>query len=103
MHRTRASGLRLLSVAARSSFGSFLETNRTIAELYFRLVHDFMFPVEIIEQKIFLIRGQKVMSDRDLANYMRCRRRGSTSRFTEISSDFPLISCFDLRLMRTVF
>jgi hypothetical protein len=33
-----------------------------------RLPRDFVLPVEIIEKKIFLIRGQKVMTDRDLAD-----------------------------------
>ncbi len=51
------SGLRLLSVGAGPQFGSFRETNRAIVELYFRLFHDSMLPVEIIEQKIFFIHG----------------------------------------------
>jgi hypothetical protein len=54
-------------------------------------------PVERIASKIYLIRGQKVMLDRDLAelrrNSMELRRKFWNRQFAGIARDFLKISC----------
>jgi hypothetical protein len=50
-------------------------------------------PVEVIERRIFLIRGQKVMLDRDLADLYGVATKVLTRRFAETSIDSRAISC----------
>ena len=48
---------------------------------------------EQIEQAILLIRGQRVLLDRDLAAYTALKRRVLIERSGETAIVFPLISC----------
>ena len=50
-------------------------------------------PVERIEKSIYLIRDEKVMIDRDLAECMALKRASLIRAFVGISSDFLPISC----------
>jgi len=51
-------------------------------------------PTEVIERKIYLIRGQKGMLDRDLANLYGVETRVLNQAVEEISGDFHRFSCF---------
>jgi len=53
-------------------------------------------PVERIERLIFLIRGQKVMLDYDLADLYGVRQKGLSKPSEEISTAFLLILCLNL-------
>ena len=50
-------------------------------------------PVELIEKKIYVIRGQKVMLDRDLAALYRVKIKALNRQLSETSKDFLMISC----------
>lgn len=50
-------------------------------------------PLELIERRIYLIRGHKVVLDRDLAEPMAWKRVRSSRRYREMPGDSPRISC----------
>jgi len=54
-------------------------------------------PVETIEKRIFLIRGQKVMLDFDLAELYQVATKRSTRLLGATSTGFRLTSCFNSR------
>jgi hypothetical protein len=53
-----------------------------------------LIPVERIEKAIYLIRGQKVMLDADLAALYRVTTKALNQAVDAIESDFQRISCF---------
>ena len=53
-------------------------------------------PMEVIEQKILLMRGQKVMLDRDLAQLYGVETRVLNQAVRRNSDRFLTISCFHL-------
>ena len=59
-----------------------------------------LIPIERIEKSIYLIRGEKVMLDRDLALLYGVETRCLIAPLREISSDFRRISCFNSRQMK---
>ena len=54
-----------------------------------------LIPSEKIEKAIYLIRGEKVMLDRDLALLYEVETKVLNRAVKEISSVFPRISCFN--------
>ena len=56
-----------------------------------------LMPVEMIERKIYLIRGHRVLLDSDLAELYGWKPSDSMNRFEGIRSDFRMISCFSLQ------
>jgi hypothetical protein len=50
-------------------------------------------PVELIEKKIYLIRGQKVLLDRDLAELYRVETKVLKQASRETSNDSLMILC----------
>jgi hypothetical protein len=51
-------------------------------------------PIELVKGKIYLIRGQKVLLDSDLAVLYGSKPGGSMNRSAEIDRDFRKILCF---------
>ena len=58
--------------------------------------------IEKIEKAIYLIRGEKVMLDRDLASFTMCRPKRSIKPYAEISTDFQRTSCSSLQQKEVV-
>jgi hypothetical protein len=56
-----------------------------------------------IEKAIYLIRGEKVMLDRDLALLYGVETKVLNRAVKKISSDFRRISCFNLLQMKEIF
>ena len=56
--------------------------------------------VQLIERRIYLIRGQKVMVDEDLAELLECLQNALTNRYLEIANVFLTPSCFGLQKPR---
>lgn len=54
-------------------------------------------PVEVIERKIYLIRGEKVMLSSDLAELYGVEPKVLYRRLKETLSGFLKISCFNLQ------
>ena len=54
-----------------------------------------LIPIERIEQQIYLMHGDKVMLDSDLARLsIRCKLFASTKQLNETATVFLRISCF---------
>ena len=51
-------------------------------------------PVELIERRIYLSRGHKVMLDRNSQNSIKCQPRFLTKPSAVTGTAFPQISCF---------
>jgi hypothetical protein len=54
-----------------------------------------LIPAERIEQAILLLRGERVLLDRDLAALYGVSTRFSIKPFNAIGSGFPMTSCFN--------
>ena len=66
------------------------------------MTENLVVPLEVIGRRIYLIRGQKVMLDSDLAELYQAPTNRSTWRFAGIGNAPPKTSCFSLRTKRPV-
>lgn len=95
----RVLGLKLQALNKPASGGGteaalIYQTRLPVVQVGGLTVNTDLIPSEKIEKAIYLIRGEKVMLDRDWQNSMKCRLERSTRQCGAIASAFLETSCF---------